>query len=159
VSLLASVRVNGIPGPKGSLSPFCPTCARKSLPQRVVVKEQSDVGVAFRKVVAKAVRQSRPAVFAPPHDGPIRTSFTFFVPRRRVVKAGVSQDEWVPSHSGPYPTFHNSGDIEKHIRTVHDALMDARLILDDSQVWKTTAEKVWADETHLPGVILEVWTA
>jgi Holliday junction resolvase RusA-like endonuclease len=160
MSLLALVRVDGIPGPKGSLNAFCPTCARKKLPQRVVVKEQSDVGVTFRRAVSRQVKkllvQDRVNEI---YAGDIETRLIFFIHRQKRVKAGVELEEWVPSHSGPRPTFQKSGDVEKHARTVHDALMDAGLIVDDSQVWRTTAEKRWADAANPPGCVVEVRTA
>lgn len=153
--VLTLVRVDGIPGPKGSLNAFCPTCARKNLPQKVVVKEQSDVGATFRVQVRKAVlgaTASRREAFA----GPVETRLIFFIHRQKRVKAGVELDEWVPSHAGPRPTFQKSGDTEKHVRTVHDALMDAGLIEDDSQVWRITAEKRWATGDDPPGCVVEV---
>jgi Holliday junction resolvase RusA-like endonuclease len=156
MSLLALVRVDGIPGPKGSLNAFCPTCARKGLPQKVVVKEQSDVGVTFRKAVKRQIHSFAGSPPLQPYAGDIETRLIFFIHRQKRVKAGVELEEWVPSHSGPRPTFQKSGDVEKHARTVHDALMDAGLIVDDSQVWRTTAEKRWADAANPPGCVVEV---
>ena len=157
MSNLLELFVKGIPGPKGSVNAFCVRCAKAKKPPAVIIKEQSEVGAAFRKTVAKTVK-----VHLVTHrvneiyTGDIETRLTFFIHRQRRVSAGVELDEWVPSHAGPRPTFRNSGDVEKHARTIHDALMDAGLILDDSQVWRTVSEKRWADVNNPPGVLLEV---
>lgn len=157
MNVLASARVDGRPGPKGSVNAFCIRCATRKLPQKVAVQEQSDVGALFRRVIKRELsRMPLPAAAA---AGPVETRFVFFIERRKVVRKGVETSVWIPSHSGPYPTHQQSGDVEKHIRTAHDALMDAGVILDDSQVWRTTAEKRWADADNPPGVVLEVRTA
>src|SRR4051812_24329181 len=117
MSDLLTVRVHGIPGPKGSLSAFCPTCARKGLPQKVQIREQSDVGISFRKAVKLTVVRNLIDPLAAPYPGPIETHLIFFIHRQKRVKAGVELNEYVPSHAGPRPTFRNSGDVEKHART------------------------------------------
>ena len=157
MSNLLDLFVKGIPGPKGSVNAFCVRCAKARKPSAIIVKEQSEVGVKFRKVVANAVKvhlvQHRVNEIL---TQDIETRLTFFIHRQRRVLAGVELEEWVPSHAGPRPTFRNSGDVEKHARTIHDALMDAGLIEDDSQVWRTVSEKRWADADNPPGVLLEV---
>jgi len=159
MTLLALAHVEGIPGPKGSLNGFCPTCARRGLPQRVVMKEQSEVGVKFRKTVARQLRDSAFSNFSASYLGDVQTRLIFFIPRQMAVKNGVEQDYPVPSHDTERPTHRNSGDVEKHVRTVHDALMDVSAIKDDSQVWRTVAEKRWADAENPPGCVVEVKTA
>lgn len=155
MSLLTLVRVDGIPGPKGSVNAFCLRCAKQRIPQSIVVKEQSEVGAAFRKTIAREIKHHL-AGRTEPFSGDIETRLTFFIHRQRRVKAGVELEEWVPSHAGPRPTFRKSGDVEKHARNVHDALMDAGLIEDDDQVWRTVVEKRWATEQDPPGVVVEV---
>lgn len=157
MSLLLLAEVNGAPGPKGSVSAFCTRCAAKGLRSAVVVKEESEVGTRFRGAVVRQLKAD-PITWVRPYAGPVETRLIFYIQRRRAVRGGVETDEWLPSHSGPYPTYQKSGDIEKHVRTVHDALMDAGVILDDSQVWRVVAEKRWADEVNKPGVVIEVRT-
>jgi Holliday junction resolvase RusA-like endonuclease len=162
VNLLALVRVDGVPGPKGSLSAFCVRCAKKHLPQSVVVKEQSEVGAKFRKVVARKIKDLGQGLVTDsehPYPGDVETRLIFFIHRQKRVRAGVELDEWVPSHAGPRPTFRNSGDVEKHARNVHDALMDAGVIEDDDQVWRSVIEKRWADVANPPGCVVEVRAA
>ncbi len=153
--MLAAVTVQGVPGPKGSVNAFCTRCAKRGYGQSVVVKEQSETGVSFRKLVARQLGLQLPG-WAPAYAGPIETRLTFYIERKFVVRNAVQTDRILPSHSGQRPTHRNSGDVEKHVRTIHDALMDANIILDDSQVWRTVAEKLWAEPGTLPGVTIEI---
>lgn len=145
-----SVRVLGIPGPKGSVNAFCLRCAQRGVPQKIVVKEQSDNGVAFRKLIARELRLIREV---PNHiwEGPLETHLAVYIPRQAQIKAGSPTGEWVPSHRSAYPMHQKSGDAEKHVRVLHDALQDAGIIADDCQVIRQSSEKLWADETHPPG--------
>lgn len=157
-SALVLARVDGTPGPKGSVVSFCQRCARFGYKQMIVTKEQSEVGVKFRKIIARQLKVTRGQVaFA----GPVETRLTFFIKRRRKIKLGVELDEWVPTHQAPVPVHHGSGDVEKHVRVVHDALKDAGVLADDALVWRTTSEKVWATDEYPPGVMIEVreWEA
>lgn len=160
MSLLLLTEVNGTPGPKGSVSAFCTRCARRNLRPAVAIKEDSKVGAGFRLAVARQLKAGsfHGMISDRPYTGPVETRLIFYIQRRRAVRGGVETDQWLPSHSGPYPTYQKSGDIEKHVRTVHDALMDAGVILDDSQVWRVVAEKRWADEKNEPGVVIEIRT-
>ena len=158
MSSLVLARVNGIPGPKGSVVSFCQRCARFNYKQMIVTKEQSEVGVKFRKVVARQLKVTRgQTAFA----GPVETRLTFYIERKRSVAKGPGFGQWVPSHQTPVPVHHGSGDVEKHVRVIHDALKDAGVLADDALVWRTVSEKLWADEKHPTGVMIEVreWEA
>lgn len=158
MTALVVARVDGTPGPKGSLNGFCQRCAKFGYKQMIVMKEQSEVGVRFRKLVARQLKVGQGQLaFA----GPVQTNLTFWIKRQRKVKNGVELDEWVPTHQSPVPVHHGSGDVEKHVRVIHDALKDAGVLADDALVWRTVAEKLWADEEHAPGVMIEVreWAA
>jgi Holliday junction resolvase RusA-like endonuclease len=150
---LVMARVDGTPGPKGSVVSFCQRCARFGCKQMIVTKEQSETGVKFRKVIARQLKVSRGQVA---FSGPVVTDMTFYVKRQRKVKNGIELDEWVPSHQTPVPVHHGSGDVEKHVRVVHDALKDAGVLADDSLVADAYGRKRWADEEHAPGVLIEV---
>jgi Holliday junction resolvase RusA-like endonuclease len=152
VTTLLIASVEGVPGPKGSVNAFCVRCTKRRLPPAVVVKEQSDAGVLFRKVIARELRRHPLRAV----ETAIETRMTFYVHRQQIVRAGLSLAEWVPSHRSPVPIHRNSGDVEKHVRTVHDALMDAGVIQDDSQVSDLWARKRWADEINRPGLIIEI---
>lgn len=53
-----------------------------------------------------------------------------------------------------YPTSHRSGDLDKLIRAVGDALTDARVLGDDAQIVRIDASKVHAGIGHQPGVAI-----
>jgi Holliday junction resolvase RusA-like endonuclease len=157
VSLLISVRVDGAPGPKGSINAFCVRCAQKRLPQKVVIKEESEVGILFRKLIKRmVVALLHKGKVKEKYTGAVETVVTFYIERHKVIKNGVETDEWWPSHSGPLPIHQQSGDTEKHVRTLHDALQDAGLFLNDSQVTDVRARKRWADADNPPGAVIEV---
>lgn len=158
MTALVLARVDGTPGPKGSLNSFCQRCAKFGYRQTIIVKEQSETGIKFRKIIARQLKVSRGQMaFA----GPVESRLTFYIKRQHKVKNGVELDEWVPTHQTPVPVHHGSGDVEKHVRVVHDALKDAGVLADDALVYRTVSEKLWADEEHAPGVFIEVrgWTS
>lgn len=152
MSVLLIARVDGVPGPKGSVNAFCLRCAQRKLPQKVVIKEQSEVGALFRKVIVRELRHHP----IERQTGPLKTTATFYIHRQRVVRSGVELERWVPSHETCVPVHHGSGDIEKHVRTVHDAMQDAGVLADDCQVSDLVAVKRWASDEHPPGLAIEI---
>jgi Holliday junction resolvase RusA-like endonuclease len=149
---LLIVRVDGVPGPKGSVNAFCVRCAKKRLPPAVVIKEQSEVGAAFRKAIARELRNHPMQMITMP----VKTRATFFIHRQRMVRAGVTSSQWVPSHRTIVPIHHGSGDVEKHTRTLHDALQDAGVLADDCIVSDIDHRKRWADDANPPGMVFEI---
>lgn len=151
--------VPGIPGPKGSLSAFCVTCAKARRPQNVVLKEQSGPGVAFRKATVRAVKAQTPAGTGT-FRGALAIDLTVYIPRQAQIKNGQPTGLWTPGTSTPYPINRNTGDIEKHARNTHDALQDAGLIADDSTIVDLTVRKRWASPTpgapFVPGARITV---
>lgn len=145
--------IHGRPGPKGSVNAFCVRCARKRLPPAVVVKEQSEVGAAFRKAIVRALKGRT----LPRFEGmAVETIATVYVERRRQVKAGVTLETFTPTSSTPLPIGHDSGDIEKHVRVLHDALQDAGVLADDCIVTDLHVRKRWADQDHPAGIEIEI---
>lgn len=70
-----------------------------------------------------------------------------------------------PPKSGPkwrrlWPITRSSGDVDKLVRAVFDALVDAGVMRDDSQVVTLTARKAHVGDVgslHVPGAHIEVW--
>ena len=144
--------IPGRPGPKGSTVSFCLRCAHKHLPQQIATKEQSKVGEAFRRVIAKALRRPK---------GSERTTATqtvawVYIERQKQVRGGVALDTYVPSSMTPAPISQQSGDIEKHARNLHDALQDAHILADDAIVTDLIIRKRWATEEHPAGIEIEI---
>jgi Holliday junction resolvase RusA-like endonuclease len=142
--------IPGRPGPKGSTVSFCIRCAHKHLPQQIATKEQSKVGEVFRRVIGKALR--RPRAEAEMRTTETRTTAMIYIDRKRQVRSGVELETFVPSSMTPAPISQQSGDIEKHVRTLHDALMDALVLADDSVVTTLVVGKRWADAGHPAGI-------
>lgn len=75
-----------------------------------------------------------------PMAGPLSVSVTFTVPR----------PPSVPLKKRAYPITRSSGDTDKLLRAVLDALTDAELIKDDSQVIQSEAWKAYPDSPGIP---------
>jgi Holliday junction resolvase RusA-like endonuclease len=142
--------VTGRPGPKGSVTPYCVRCANRRLPQNIAVREQSKVGEVWRKVITKALRP--PKAQAQPRTIQTRTTAMIYIDRKRQVRGGVELESYVPSSMTAAPLHQGTGDIEKHVRTLHDALQDALVLANDSIVTTLVVGKRWADEQHPAGV-------
>lgn len=145
--------IPGRPGPKGSVNAFCQRCARKHLPQRIVVKEESEVGAAFRKTMARFLKGHSVECL---RDVAVETIGTVYVRRRRAVRNGVEAGEWIPSHRSARPITKDTGDVEKHVRNLHDALQDAAVLADDCLVTDLHFRKRWADQDHPEGIEIEI---
>lgn len=144
--------IPGRPGPKGSVNAICLRCAERRLPQKTYLKEQSEVGAAFRKAIARHLKGHGRA----PFTGAVMTIVTVYIERRRQVKNGVTLETFTPGSSTVKPIGHESGDIEKHVRTLHDALQDVALLADDCIVTDLIARKRWASEAHPAGIEIEI---
>jgi len=142
--------IPGRPGPKGSVTAYCVRCANRRLPQKIAVREQSKVGEVWRKVIAKALR--RPKAEAEMRSTATRTTAMIYIDRKRQVRGGVELESYVSSSMTPAPISQHSGDIEKHVRTLHDALQDALVLADDSVVTTLVVGKRWADSGHPAGI-------
>lgn len=132
----------GQPKPKGSL--------RHVGKGRMV--EQLEGSKPWRVAIKEATLDViRAADFGIPLYGPIRIEASITVPRPKSA----------PKRRRTWPITRSSGDIDKHARNVLDALVDASLIGDDSQVIELTIEKDYAgartDHLAVPGIVVDVW--
>ena len=59
-------------------------------------------------------------------------------------------------HHPAYPTSRTTGDVDKHARNILDALVDAAVIRDDSQVVVLRAHKVYCHAQEIPGAHITV---
>jgi len=86
--------------------------------------------------------------------------FTFARPKGHY---GTGRNAGTLSRSAPpYPSSHAIGDIDKLVRACLDALTDAGVWNDDSQVVGLTAIKVFAgevDSLDMPGAVIDVEAA
>jgi Holliday junction resolvase RusA-like endonuclease len=71
-----------------------------------------------------------------PYAGPVTVDVTITVPKP--ASAPKTRRTW--------PVTRRSGDVDKHLRNVLDALTDAAVFGDDSQVIAATVRKVYPEE-------------
>lgn len=97
----------------------------------------------WREVVRKAA--SAAVGSSPPMQGPVRVVLRFLLPRPKSHKDTST------------PIGKRSGDLDKLVRAVFDALTDAEVWIDDSQVTSLVATKVYVPESQ-QGVGLDIRT-
>ncbi len=119
--------------------------------------DPEDVAEDFRRTV-KAVEVAVNAATWP-LTGPVSADLLFCF-ARPASHYGTGRNSGQLRPSAPrYPANKGSGDIEKLVRACFDALTDAAVWRDDSQVVKQQAEKVWVgdqDALDRPGVRIEI---
>lgn len=165
--MLLAFTCNERPRPKGSLTGRSPKGTT-----HVQMRESVDPEGVFRTAVARAAwcaSRGVPAFvrhyseIAPLFDAPlygqgviVKTSMVFRFPRKPGHKLSTPADVITEKNRALAV-----GDVEKLVRNVHDALMDAGVLADDHQVVAVAAMKAFADEDciEVPGVDVEVWSA
>jgi len=129
-----TLTVYGRPAPKGSM--------RALGPGRMI---ESNTNVAPWRAAICAEALAQPVRHL---DGPLAVRITLTVPKPKTTK-----------DSGPITR--SSGDVDKHLRCVLDALQDADLIADDARVVSATVSKVWPgtsfDALDTPGAVITIW--
>lgn len=169
--LLLAFTCSERPRPKGSLTGRSPKGTT-----HVQMRERVDPEGVFRSAVAREAwfasrgvpafvsHYSQLAPLVERAGGPlygqgviVKTSMVFRFPRKPGHKLDAPCDVITEKNRALAV-----GDIEKLVRNVHDALMDAGVLADDHQVkGMTKLEKEFADEDcmEVPGVDVEVWSA
>lgn len=123
----------GTPAPKGSL--------RHVGHGRLV--EQVKGSTPWKHAVTTAAAAARDQHAWDTLTGPVDVTIQLHVPRPKTVRR-------------PYPITRSSGDVDKHARNVLDAITDAHLIGDDSQVIHLHVTKTYATEPHRVGAVITV---
>lgn len=153
--ILIHTRAGGRPRTKGSLKVYC----TKGRDHKIHLEEEVVESKAWRKVVARAVRQAQMDTHGRilQHAGPVEVRLVFMFPRTEAVAGGP-----IPTHATEWPTHIKLGDADKLARNVLDALsmpkerkhtpLCSGLIQDDSQVVVLSVAKFWADPAREPGV-------
>lgn len=126
------VFVEGVPVPQGSKNAFV---VGKEKPRAVVVDVKQKPLQEWRARIAAAVSGHRFDAHVP-----VRVDLGFYLPRGKTVKRAL-------------PT--TKPDVDKLTRAVFDALTDALVVVDDSQIVTGTQIKRYADDCP-PGVRIRV---
>ena len=105
----------------------------------------------WRDAVTEAARKAVAAADLEPLDGPLVAEITVTVPRPK--SAPKTRLSW--------PQTRSSGDLDKLVRGILDALDQGDAIADDSRVVELTARKVYPNEgldaLPRPGVVVHLW--
>jgi Holliday junction resolvase RusA-like endonuclease len=126
---LLTFRVDGTPKPKGSL--------RHVGNGRMV--EQLAGSAPWRERVLWAAKQAATSANLNRLEGPVWIAAHFyFIPPKSAPKSRV----W-------WPTTRTSGDLDKLLRNLFDALVDASVIRDDSQIVDVIATKDPDEHPHM----------
>lgn len=134
------IQVHGIPAPQGS---------KRHVGNGVMVESSAKVK-PWREAVKWATIE---AAFEPFHDGPVRVLLEFFLPRPQG-HYGTGRNACEVKASAPTRP-HRKPDLDKLIRSTLDALGEAGVWRDDSQVCYVEAAKWYADERP-PGAVIEI---
>lgn len=134
--------VYGQPKPKGSLRHVghgrMVEQLEGSKPWRVAVKEAALDAIRRFGITA-------------PLEGPLIVEAIITVPKPKSA----------PKRRRSWPITRSSGDVDKHARNLLDALVDASLMGDDSQVIEIRILKAFAGEhargLAVPGAVIRVW--
>lgn len=157
VDVITECWIPGIPKTKGSLN----------FRGNGYVEENVKGSARWRRLVAAAVRTDLlkrwNGIQGDPAGGPVGVRLQFWLPIESVPHADVTSlgkapgSEMLPIHVAPIAV--RSGDLDKLVRNVLDALTDAKAYADDVQVVRVIADK-FACEPELgetAGLALMAW--
>lgn len=127
------IRVYGTPAPQGSKT----AVVRNG---KAIMFESSKKLVPWRDACIMASKMA--TTEAPtPLAGPLKVKVTFYLERPR-------------STVRDYPN--SAPDVDKLLRGVFDSLQIAEVIMNDGQIVDVDANKLWADENHPPGAVIDI---
>jgi Holliday junction resolvase RusA-like endonuclease len=153
-----------IPGratPKGSLK----CVGRRGRVNHVLLEDdKSGAGKAWRNTIAGWVRRRWPAdQYAAPRQ-PLGAEITLTLIRPASHYGTGRNAHTVKPSADLLPVGHSTGDVDKLLRNVLDALQDTDLLPDDCAVIEATARKTYVngpagvpDRLEYPGVVIRLY--
>ena len=139
------ITVPGDPAPKGSLK-----CIGRRGSVAHVLIEDNDRTKPWRDKVSAAVRRAHPEPASP--GQPLCADVTFTLARPKSHYGTGRNVNRVRPAAPAWPTSHATGDVDKLLRLILDALQDAGLVPDDSAIVTVTTTKAYPTETDVGGV-------
>jgi crossover junction endodeoxyribonuclease RusA len=127
--------IPGEPIPKGSLK-----CVGR--PGRHQLVESNPRVAAWRRIVATAAAAGGQRA---DHWQPVGVDVLFRIDRPTSHFGTGRNARRLRDAAPPFPVQHGTGDVDKLLRLVLDALQDGHLLHDDAQVVASYAAKMWAD--------------
>lgn len=154
---MIKLRVYGVPVPQGSTRAFAVRKGGKPTGRVVVTGDNAKTKSWRQTVIDEAVSAELARDLVWIIDGPMSVTLTFILPRpaAHLLTSKKSMGRVSPS-APPLPI--TKPDLDKLCRAVLDALTDAGVWRDDSQVASLSAAKVYAGDGERPGCAIEVST-
>ena len=138
-----TITVHGQPKPKGSLRHI----GHGRLVEQLAGSKPWREAVKYATLDARTLPGNTPETIT----GPVRVDITIT----------VDKPKSAPKKRRTWPITRSSGDIDKHIRNVFDALVDAAAIGDDSQVVRVSTVKAYPleepDTLASAGAIIRIY--
>lgn len=150
------IRVFGDPIPKGSLK-----CVGRGGSHRIV--EDNPRTSTWRTAIATAAAAAPLGTFAEPHQAiGVEITSTLARPAHHRGARGLR------ANAPEFPTNTRTGDVDKLARLVLDALVDARILVDDAQVVEVVSRKAFPEDPDRrpsgfpdvlddPGILIRVY--
>jgi hypothetical protein len=144
----------GRPRTKGSLHVYC----TKGKAHKVRVVEETKDSSLWRAQMAKAAQVAMMDEHGKLMNwaGPAGLVAHFMFAPVAQMEAGRPTGQIVPEHRTPFPTAIDLGDLDKLVRNLGDALVDAHVLADDSLITNMAVKKTWCPLGQVPGVMVEV---
>ena len=155
-----TITIPGHPAPKGSLK-----CIGGRGGKGHVLIEDNARTKDWRTVVSYWCKRKWPADQAAGTGQPVGVEITFTLPRPKGhYGTGRNAHQLKDRYAGTLPVGHSTGDTDKLLRLILDALQDAEVLPDDCAVIETVARKTYVDGPELvpdslgyPGVLIRVY--
>lgn len=145
---MITIRVHGTPAPQGS---------KRHIGNGVMIESSKKVKPWREAVKHAALDVLASEAFSPTiATGPVKLRLAFFLPRPRG-HYRTGKNAALLRDSAPFTPV-TKPDLDKIIRSTLDALTDAGIYRDDSQVAAIVADKRYADD-ETPGVLINVHEA
>jgi Holliday junction resolvase RusA-like endonuclease len=146
VSEILTCRVVGVPVTQGSKTAF--VVKAKNRPARAVVVDVKAAPMRSWREAVRATVAERLGAGWQPEPGPVKVTLLFALPK----------PSSAPKRRRTWPIGARSGDADKLARAVLDALTEAAVWRDDSQVVNLNVVKDWPEHTAQmsPGCVISV---
>ena len=153
-----AIVIPGHPAPKGSLK-----CVGGRGRHQLI--EDNPRSTTWRTEVARWVKRKWPTEQRAVKGQPVGAEVTFTIERPKShYGTGRNAHTLKPAYVDALPVGHTTGDVDKLLRLVLDALQDADLLDDDCAVIEATARKTYVDGPPLvpdrldhPGVLIRLF--
>ena len=153
------ITIPGHPAPKGSLR-----CIGGRGGKGHVLIEDNKNTSQWRSTVAGWITRRWPAHQNADPGQPLGAEVTFTLPRPRGHYGTGRNADLIKDSAPEWPVSHATGDVDKLLRLILDALQDTPLVPDDCAILEVTARKTFVygpshvpDSLNYPGVVVRLY--